>query len=426
MAQVELMKILILALTGSDGDIHPYLGIGQELMARGHHVVVFCQENYAALVTSHGFDYQSSFDLEEKTMLAEQVRSRKGLGKLKHFHASVSAKIMGWYNSVAAQVNAETVIVTDPFSSIIARFVNERYGTPYVSACFMPASLFSIASPPVMKETRLYRKMPYPFRRLSFAMMRMLLLDPVIGSFFHGVMRELNRDKRDFSFIKWIYASPNLLGLFPDWYGPTAKDWPAQLVRTGFPLFKGNPGERKSAALDDFLSSGDEPVIFTPGSRSSKKNGDFFAAAVSALDSLGLRGVFLARSSEQMPALPSTIHYEKYVPLNLVLPHAKAMVHHGGIGTTAQALAAGTPQLFVPGNFDQFDNAHIVESLGCGIELKQVGSKALEDALRRLLTSQDIKLNCLRVRDRMEPGSVACARAADIIEGALRERRAVA
>jgi rhamnosyltransferase subunit B len=395
-------------------------------MARGHHVVMFCQENYETLVKSQGFGFENSFGLEEKAMLADQVRSRKGFGKLKQFHASLSAKIMGWYNAIASQVNAETVIVTDPFSSIIARFINEQYGTPYVSACFMPASLFSIANPPVMKETRVYRKMPYPFRRLSFSMMRTLLLDPVIGSFFNGIMRELNRDKRDFSFIKWVYASPNMLGLFPEWYGPAAKDWPAQLVRTGFPLFKGNPDERKSVALDEFLSAGDAPVIFTPGSRSSKKNGDFFASAISALEHLGLRGIFLARSSEQMPPLPDTIHYEKYVPLSLVLPHAKAMVHHGGIGTTAQALAAGTPQLFVPGNFDQFDNAHIVENLGCGIELKQAGSKALEDSLNGLLTSQEIKLNCLRVRDRMEPGSVACGRAADIIEGALREKRAAA
>ena len=45
---------------------------------------------------------------------------------------------------------------------------------------------------------------------------------------------------------------------------------------------------------------------------------------------------------------------------------ARAVVHHGGIGTTAQALATGTPQLILPLGFDQKDNAVRVKRLGAG------------------------------------------------------------
>jgi len=417
------MKVLILALAGSDGDIHPHLGIGQELMARGHKVVFFCQEQYSQLVQRYGFEFENTIGQDETVALLDQLRARKHLGKLKHLHESISTKIFDLYNAIISRIDDETVMISDPFGSIIARFINEKYGTPYTAACFMPASLFSITDPPIMKETRLYRKMPYPLRSLLFFMSKKLLIDPVFGTLFNKIIQEQNRTQRSFSFTEWIYSSPNMLGLFPEWYGPTAKDWPTQLVRTGFPLFSGGQDGEESTALARFLNSGDAPVIFTPGSRSSKRYEEFFEAAVSALQSLGLRGLFLARSSEQIPRLPSTIHYEKYVPLNLVLPRSKAFVHHGGIGTTAQALFSGTPQLFIPGNFDQFDNAHIVESLGCGIELKKMNNSGLTESLHRLLVDQEIKQNCLRVREKMEPGHVACGRAADVIEQTLWNKR---
>ena len=55
-----------------------------------------------------------------------------------------------------------------------------------------------------------------------------------------------------------------------------------------------------------------------------------------------------------------------YVSLRRLLPSCAAIVHHGGIGTTSQALAAGIPQTIGPLAFDQFDNAARVERLRCG------------------------------------------------------------
>jgi rhamnosyltransferase subunit B len=49
-----------------------------------------------------------------------------------------------------------------------------------------------------------------------------------------------------------------------------------------------------------------------------------------------------------------------------LLPQVAALVHHGGIGTTAAALAAGIPQLIAPFAFDQFDNAARTVRLGVG------------------------------------------------------------
>ncbi len=85
---------------------------------------------------------------------------------------------------------------------------------------------------------------------------------------------------------------------------------------------------------------------------------------------LGLRGVFLTPHFEQLPAtLPPSVCWQDYVPLKALLPHVAALVHHGGIGTTAEALRAGTPQLIVPLAHDQFDNAARVVAMGAGASL---------------------------------------------------------
>jgi rhamnosyltransferase subunit B len=51
-------------------------------------------------------------------------------------------------------------------------------------------------------------------------------------------------------------------------------------------------------------------------------------------------------------------------PHQLLFPRAAAIVHQGGIGTTAQALRSGRPAIVVPHSHDQPDNAFRVTSLG--------------------------------------------------------------
>jgi UDP:flavonoid glycosyltransferase YjiC (YdhE family) len=62
--------------------------------------------------------------------------------------------------------------------------------------------------------------------------------------------------------------------------------------------------------------------------------------------------------------LPKWAHAVQYVPHSLIFPHAEAIVHHGGVGTTAQALRSGRPQLIVPYMGDQPDNAARMVRLG--------------------------------------------------------------
>ena len=82
-------------------------------------------------------------------------------------------------------------------------------------------------------------------------------------------------------------------------------------------------------------------MVFTPGS-ANRHAVAFFDAAVEATRRLRKRALFVTAYREQLPAsLPVHVHHVGYAAFSTLFPRAAAVVHHGGIGTCAQAFAAG-------------------------------------------------------------------------------------
>ncbi len=114
----------------------------------------------------------------------------------------------------------------------------------------------------------------------------------------------------------------------------------------------------------------------------------FFRAAVKACRLLGVRGLLMTKYARQVPAsLPPYVRHCAFAPFHELFPHCAAVVHHGGVGTAARALAAGVPQLILPLAYDQTDNAVRVQKLGVGDWLNVRGRSggAMARALTRLL-----------------------------------------
>jgi UDP:flavonoid glycosyltransferase YjiC (YdhE family) len=156
------------------------------------------------------------------------------------------------------------------------------------------------------------------------------------------------------------------------------------------------------AEVERFLDAGDPPIIFTPGSGNLHGRA-FFEASVEACERLGRRGLLLTRFAEQVPqSLPKTIRYFDFIPFSQVLPRSAALVHHGGIGTCAQGLAAGVPQLVMPMSFDQPDNAARLRRLGVATALspRHYRGPAVAQALAELLGSLAVAARCREVARR--------------------------
>ena len=184
------------------------------------------------------------------------------------------------------------------------------------------------------------------------------------------------------------------IGLFHAWFGA-----PSGVHPTGFAMFEDSLVPLLPPELERFLDQGTPPVIFTPGSfmRHAEK---FFQESLAACADLDLRAVFLTPYREQVPAsLPASIRYFNYVALQRLAPRCAALVHHGGIGTCAQGLRAGIPQLVTPLFFDQSDNGARLAALGVGESISPSAYCAgpIAAKLRDLTGSESVRQDCARV-----------------------------
>ena len=99
------------------------------------------------------------------------------------------------------------------------------------------------------------------------------------------------------------------------------------------------------------------------------------------------------------------------------------MVHHGGIGTMAQGLAAGIPQLVMPMAHDQHDNADRARRLGVGRSLdpNDFQGPKLARELSALLDRPEVAERCQALARRVrqdDPLNKACEAIEDVLRGA--------
>jgi UDP:flavonoid glycosyltransferase YjiC (YdhE family) len=189
--------------------------------------------------------------------------------------------------------------------------------------------------------------------------------------------------------FRWWLSPDLVIGLFPGWYAAPQPDWPPQLRLAGFGRFDGARGELPED-VRTFCREGPPPVVFTLGTGMTHAAG-FFRAAVAACDVLGARGLLVTKYEGVVPArLPPRVRHCVFAPFRQLLPLCGAVVHHGGVGTTAAALEAGCPQLVLPLAWDQPDNAARVAGLGVGLALgpRHRGSGHLSRSLARLLAPE--------------------------------------
>jgi rhamnosyltransferase subunit B len=384
---------------GSHGDVHPFLGLARALRSRGHRVTFLISEYFVPLLSSLGVD---TIPLGEPGLFRETLRNadlwhpRRAfpiIASLAVEHARLALPIIR-----AMHVPGESVVVGGSLA-VVARLATETTGMPMATVHLQPAVLHSDFDPPVYPGFETPRWWPVWFRRRFFDFLFSKAVAPHIEPVLNAYRAELGLAPVRDVFRTWV-SSPDLaLGFFPSWFGPPQRDWPPNVELCGFPLFDESEVSPMSPDLVDFLGSGTPPIAFTPGS-ANLHGRPFFEAAVDACGRLNRRGLLLTRHAEQVPEnLPPGIRHVDYAPFSQLLPRVAALVHHGGIGTAAQGMAAGVPQLVMPLGHDQYDNAARMRRLGVGRELRpgKFRGPAVARELRPLLESTEIAAHCRAV-----------------------------
>jgi UDP:flavonoid glycosyltransferase YjiC (YdhE family) len=131
-----------------------------------------------------------------------------------------------------------------------------------------------------------------------------------------------------------------------------------------------------------------------------------YRAAMDAVKDLPVRALLTVGAEqplEDLGGVPGNVHVERFVPQDDVLPHAAAVVCHGGSGTVLGSLGAGVPLVVAPMFADQPINAEGVASLGAGIGLpvQAPTADALRDALVRVLEQEPYRAAARKVAAEM-------------------------
>ena len=361
------MARMILIAIGSAGDVHPILAIARELSRRNHEVIVLTNPSFEPLVSRLGFDFRPLGTREEFDEVADNpdvwhpVRGFRLLARWAMLHTMEPI-----YELLEELYLPQKTVVAAPLTAFGARIAREKLGIPLATLHLQPVVFRSVHATPKLPPMLTGKRVPHWLKRLQFYLADRLLADRILAEETNDFRRRLGLPPVRRLLDQWCHSPDRVIGLFPDWFATPQIDWPPETVLTGFPLWDESQLTDSDEALRDFLASGSPPLVFTPGS--AMRHGEtFFRVAVAATARMKKRAILLSRHATHIPSdLPTDVVHFPYVPLSQLLPHAAALVHHGGIGTTAQALAAGIPQLIMPMAFDQPDNADRVHRLGVG------------------------------------------------------------
>ncbi|HKP34961.1 MAG TPA: glycosyltransferase [Sphingomicrobium sp.] len=201
-------------------------------------------------------------------------------------------------------------------------------------------------------------------------------------------------------FDRWAYSPDLNLGLFPSWYSRPQPDWPANARLAGFPAGLAQAEDDLPEAVRRFLSVGEPPVVITYGAHEDR--GGKLERIVAGLSSRGgFRAIILGREAPAGPGSERLL-YCRFAPLRALLPHCKALVHHGGIGTMAAAFSTGTPQIVIPVVGDQWDQARRAAGLGCAAMLyRRQLERRFASTVARVTSDPGIHAACRAVSARM-------------------------
>jgi UDP:flavonoid glycosyltransferase YjiC (YdhE family) len=169
------------------------------------------------------------------------------------------------------------------------------------------------------------------------------------------------------------------------------------------PLRFREPEPREPRPLPDWWPNDQWPLVYLTFGSVAPEMDDFpglCRAAVDALSILPVR-VLVTVGRDRDPAdlgpVPPNVHVARWVPQADVMPHAAAMVCHGGSGTVNAGLAAGVPMVVVPLFADQPHNGRRVAEIGAGLVVDPDQLVRLPDAVRSLLADRSYRAAARRI-----------------------------
>lgn len=362
------MRLTIIA-PGSRGDIQPYLALGLGLKNAGHEARIVTTIDHARLVESYGVEFwPMEIDVQAALSRDKTSASIEGGGLVSSFREFADIAKRG--AKLSAKVGLEAsqgvdAIVAGFGGVFIGEAIAAKLGILLVQAYNVPLS-----------TTGAYASALFPglswgqwSRRLGHRLTREAIWMLIRSSGNTARMEILGAPSAS------LLAPTGMPGLAPGpvLYGyspavlPEMPEWGDRVEVTGYWFADEPTGWTPPAGLEEFLTAGPTPVCIGFGSMSQTDPEKATCLVLEAVARSGQRAILLSGwGGLTAKERPTTIFQSDNLPHAWLYPRVRAVVHHGGAGTTAAAFRAGVPAIVVPFHGDQFYWAKLVEDLGVG------------------------------------------------------------
>lgn len=359
------MKITILTY-GSRGDVQPFLALAVGLKKRGHDITLAAPHRFETFIAQYNVSFVPlAGDAEEIS---------KALNDAGHNAIKMIRAIGDYVNCIALDVARGAFAACDAADLIIHSFL---FTTGAHSLARQRGILdISIQTFPIFAPTRAYP--PAALSSLPTGWLSCFGHWLNTHIFWYGGnsgYRQKRKQHPDvFSFdLFWPFddrpprrATPLLFAVSPTVL-PPAREWTGRVDVTGY-FFLDSPADyQPPAELTHFLNAGPAPVCVTFGSMIHRAANRIAEVVLEAAQRSSNRLVVLT-GWDGWQGVVSTGHalFLQSAPHDWLLPHCKAVIHHGGAGTTAAGLRAGIPNIVIPFAGDQMFWGKRVQALGAG------------------------------------------------------------
>lgn len=418
----------VLAAYGTRGDIEPSVVVGRELVRRGHDVCIAVPPDHigfaeAAGLTAvaYGPDSKAVLDKELGTNLFKDFpRHVKDLPRLWRENWELSTECWSQTSkTLMSEADGADLLITGLVFEDSAANVAEYYSIPLAILHYFP----------IRPNGQLLPPLPAPLSRLAMNAY-WWLASFLLGSFERAQRRELGLPKA-------IGPAPRRITergaleiqaydevCFPELAAEWAK-WRGQRPFVGT-LTMELPTQADEEVAS-WIAAGNPPICFGFGSMEIDAAAETIAMINAACAQLGERALICAGLSD-FSDIACGDHVKVVSTMNYatVFPSCRAVVHHGGAGTTAAGLRAGIPTLVLWATPDRQMRGAFIKRMKVG-SMRRFSSTTQESLVAdlRQILAPDCVARAREAATQMTKPAESVSVTADLVESHARLRRVV-
>jgi UDP:flavonoid glycosyltransferase YjiC (YdhE family) len=373
---------VILTTFGTTGDNSPMIAIAEALREQGDEPLLLLNPLYQEAVAARGLPFVPvgpRWDPEEIADPAKYARPIWGPAAV--WRDLYLPRVVPTFEAVRQAIREHHAdVVVSHWLCFGSHLAARLAGVRNVVVALAPCWWYSREDPSV------YSPLDGPDWLLRAGLfIPRIMANLIVSRSLRGICRDLGLAcRRDEYFAVFRDAHANL-GLWSPTLRAAAKDDPTGATVCGFP-WDSLAEAPLGAELQRFLDAGPPPVVVGLGSVMKLLGGSLYRDIGLACRELGCRVVLVGAGPDAAHGLEGVLAVPS-APYRLLFPRARAIVHHGGIGTLAEAMRAGKPMAVVPFANDQYDNARRAHKLGGALRWSrgQLRGGRLRKGLERLL-----------------------------------------